>query len=156
MSTRKIVFTAFEIIFVAIIPTALVIVNYSSWGAAATHFKIAFSGIILLFLVAYFIKKIILIKWLERARATLTQHKADLKVETQGEKHDKLVEAVKRGQILETLLTYIFPFLVLAGLYVLAGAVESAAVQLSGTIGLISASLVIGFIFGMLAAREVK
>lgn len=156
VTIRKIIFTVLEIVFVAVVPVALVILNYSSWGEEATHFKIAFTGILLLFVIAYFIKKIVLNKWLERARATLTQHKADLKVETDSAKRENLIAAVKRGQMLETLLTYVFPFLLLAGLYILAQAVESAAVQLSGTIGFIAASMLIGFVFGMLAAREVK
>lgn len=156
MTVRKIIFTVLEIVFVAVVPIVLVILNYSSWGEEATHFKIAFTGILLLFVIAYFIKKIILNKWLERARATLTQHKADLKVETDSAKRENLIAAVKRGQMLETLLTYVFPFLLLAGLYVLAQAVESAAVQLSGTIGFIAASMLIGFVFGLHSAREVQ
>lgn len=156
MSKKKLAFTIFEVLFVAVIPLALVITNYSSWGTEANTFKIAFTGILLLFFVFYIIKKIILNTYIERARAMLTQHKADMKVETDASKKEKLMQAIKRGQAFETIITYIFPFLLLGGLYVLSQALETAAVQLSGTIGLISASVVIGFLFSMLAAREVN
>lgn len=156
MTKKKLAYTILEIVFVAAVPLGLVIANYTSWGAGAAKFKIAFTGILLLFVVLYIIKKIVLNGYIERARATLTQHRADLKVETDEGKRENLVNAVKRGQALETVLTYIFPFLLLAGLYVLAQALETAAVHISGTIGLIAASMLVGFLFGLLGAREVK
>lgn len=156
MSKKKLTFTILEVLFIAVIPVVLVIINYSSWGEEATTYKIAFTGILLLFFVFYLIKKIILNTYIERARAMLTQHKADLRVETDTSKRDRLVQAVKRGQMFETLLTYLFPFLLLAGLYVLAQALETAAVKLSGTVALVFVSMFIGFAFSLLAAREVK
>ena len=155
MSKKKIVLTVFELFFVAAVPLGLVIANYTSWGEDAGKFKIAFTGILLLFVVLFIVKKIFLSRWLERARATLTQHKADLRVETDEDKRKTLAEAVKRGQTLETLLGYVFPLLLLAGLYVLVQALETAAVQLSGTVALIAASMIVGALFGVLAAREV-
>lgn len=156
MNKKKIAFSVLEILFVLAVPLALIIVNYTSWSEEAFAFKIAFTGILLVFVVLFIVKKVILNTYLERARQTLTQHKADLKVETDEGKRENLVNAVKRGQMLETVITYIFPFLLLGGLYVLAQALETAAVQLSGTVGLIAASVLVGFLFGLLAAREVK
>lgn len=156
MSKKKIVFTVLEVLFVAVIPMVLIFVNYTSWGEEAAAFKIAFTGILLLFVIVLIVKKVILNTYLERARATLTQHKADLRVETDKTKRENLENAVKRGQTLETVLTYVFPFLLLGGLYVLAQALETAAVQLSGTVGLIAASVAVGFAFSLFSAREVK
>ena len=156
MNRKKIAFTVLEIIFVLAVPLVLICINYASWGEDATAFKIAFTGILLVFVVLFIVKKVILNTYLERARQTLTQHKADLKVETDNGKRENLVNAVKRGQMLETIITYVFPFLLLGGLYVLAQALETAAVQLSGTVGLIAASVLVGFLFSLLAAREVK
>lgn len=156
VTKKKIIFSVLEVLFVAVVPAVLVILNYSSWGEEATHFKIAFTGVLLLFVVVFIVKKVILNAYIERARQTLTQHKADLKVETDAGKRENLVNAVRRGQMFEAVLTYIFPFLILAGLYVLAQALETAAVQLSGTVGLIAASMTVGFVFSLLSAREVK
>lgn len=156
MTKKRIVFLILEVLFVAVVPLILIVINYSSWGEEAQTFKIAFTGILLAFFVLYITKKIFLNTYLERARATLTQHKADLRVETEKEKRENLVNAVKRGQTFETVLTYIFPFLLLAGLYVLAQALETAAVKLSGTVGLVAVSMLIGFVFSLFGAREVK
>lgn len=156
MNKKKIAFSVLEIFFVLVVPLVLVIINYTSWGEDSAAFKIAFTGILLVFVVLFIVKKVILNTYLERARQTLTQHKADLKVETDEGKRENLVNAVKRGQMLETVITYVFPFLLLGGLYVLAQALETAAVQLSGTVGLIAASVLVGFLFSLLAAREVK
>lgn len=156
MTKKKIVFTVLEILFVAVVPMVLVIVNYTSWGVEAQTFKIAFTGILLLFFILYLAKKLLLNTYLERARQMLTQHKADLKVETEPGKRENLVNAVKRGQTIETILTYVSPFLLLAGLYVLAQALETAVVKLSGTVALISVSMLIGFAFSLFGSREVK
>lgn len=155
MSKKKIVFSVLEIVFVAIVPIVLTAMNYSSWGAEAHTFKIAFTGILLVLFVLYIVKKVILNSYIERARQTLTQHKADLRVETEPGKRENLKEAVRKGQIFETVLNYIFPFVLLVGLYVISQALESAAVQLSGTVGLIACSMLVGFVFGLFAAQEV-
>lgn len=156
MTKKKIVLIVFEVLFIAVIPIVLVFVNYTSWGVEARTFKIAFSGILILFIILIILKKVILNSYLERARSTLTQHKADLRVETDKSKRENLINAVKHGQTLETIITYIFPFLLLGGVYILSQALETAAVQISGTIGLITASVMIGFLFSLFSSREVK
>lgn len=155
MKKKKIAFTVLETLFVAVVPLVLVIVNYASWGQEAQAFKIAFTGILLAAVVLYAAKKILLNGYLERARQMLTQNKADLRIETDECKREKLIAAVKRGQTFETAINYLFPLLLLAGLYVLSQALETAAVKLSGTVGWIAVSMLIGFAFGLLAARKV-
>ena len=155
MKARKIVFTVLEILFVAAVPAALIIWNYSTWGEGTTGFKISVTGILLLIVVFFVLKAVFLNRYLKRMSDRAAQHEADLKVETDEEKKENLRKALRTERSIEALLSYVMPLLVVAGLYVLALVLESAAVRLSGTFGLCAASMVIGFGFGFFAAREV-
>lgn len=155
MKKRKIALSVFEMIFVAAIPCALIVWNYSTWGAGTAAFKISVTGILLLVVAFFVLKTIYLNKWLRRVAEQAAAHSADLKVETDPDRKEKLRQALKRERGAEALLSYVMPFLVVLGLYVLAGVLESAAVKLSGTFGLCAVSMVVGFVFGFFAAREV-
>lgn len=155
MKARKIVFTVLEILFVAAVPAALIIWNYSTWGEGTTGFKISVTGILLLIIVFFVLKAVFLTRYLKRMSDRAAQHEADLKVETDEEKKENLRKALRTERSIEALLSYVMPLLAVAGLYVLALVLESAAVRLSGTFGLCAASMVIGFGFGFFAAREV-
>lgn len=155
MKARKIVFTVLEILFVAAVPAALIVWNYSTWGEGTTGFKISVTGILLLIIVFFVLKAVFLNRYLKRMSDRAAQHEADLKVETDEEKKENLRKALHTERSIEALLSYVMPLLAVAGLYVLALVLESAAVRLSGTFGLCAASMVIGFVFGFFAAREV-
>lgn len=155
MKARKIVFTVLEILFVAAVPAALIIWNYSTWGEGTTGFKISVTGILLLIVVFFVLKAVFLNRYLKRMSDRAAQHEADLKVETDEEKKENLRKALRTERSIEALLSYVMPLFAVAGLYVLALVLESAAVRLSGTFGLCAASMVIGFVFGFFAAREV-
>ena len=152
---KKIVFTVFEIIFVAIVPSALVIVNNLSWGDGITPFKIYLGAILLLLLVYYIVKKTILNKYIERLKAMSAQHLADLKVEVDAEKKKRIREELRRERTIESLLSFVIPLLLLALFFVVCKTLESSMVKLSGTVGIIGASEIIGAVFSVLADREV-
>lgn len=152
---RKLVFTVLEIIFVAVVPAVLVTINYVTWQPEAAAFKISLGGVLLFLLLFYIIKKVLINKYLERLKATITQHLADLKVEPDPERAKSLVEALKRERSIECLLNFIIPALLLALLFIICKALEAAAIKMSGTVGFIAASEIIGLVFSILSAREV-
>lgn len=152
---KKIVFTVFEIIFVAIVPAALVIVDYTYWGYDMTPFKISICGILLLLLVYYIVKKTILNKYIARLKAMSAQHLADLKVEVDEEKKKRIREELRRERTIESLLSFVIPLLLLALFFVVCKTLESKLVQFSGIVGVIGASEIIGAVFSVLADREV-
>lgn len=152
---KKTIFLICELAFVVVIPAALVIVNYASWGEGTTGFKIGLSGVLLLLLVFFFLRKVVLKKHFDRLRDTITQHLADLKVETNEEKKKALKDRIKFERTIECVINFIMPALILALAYILCQALESAAVKMSGTIGFIAVSEILGLIFSILEAREV-
>ncbi len=153
---KKLVFTVFEIVFVAVVPVVLIAVNYMSWTSEAAGFKISLGGVLLALLVFYIVKKLVLNKYVERLKTTITQHAADLKIEVDKEKVESLKEELRKEKTIESIINFVIPALLLAGLFVLCKALEIAAVKMSGTVGLIAVSEVIGLLFSVLSARQVE
>lgn len=145
-----------EVLFIGAIPAALIIANYASWGADANGFKVGITGILLLLVVAFVLKKLVFNKRLEAMRAKLNQHEADLEVETDEEKIENLVSAVRKGRTVETVLNFIVPFLVLVAIYLMAKALEEAAVLLSGTLGFVIVSVLVGFMLQLIEALTMR
>ena len=145
-----------EVLFIGAIPAVLIIANYASWGAEANGFKVGITGILLLLVVAFVLKKLVFNKRLEAMRAKLNQHEADLEVETDEEKIENLVSAVRKGRTIETVLNFVVPFLVLVAVYLMAKALEEAAVLLSGTLGFVIVSVLVGFMLQLIEALTMR
>ena len=152
---KKIIYTVGEIVFVVGVPELLVIMNYSSWGEGTTGFKIGLTGIILLLVVYIFLRKVILKKHFDRLKDSITQRLADLKVETNEERKKALRDRIKYERTIECVINFITPALLLGALFIVCQALESAAVKMSGTIGFIAASEIVGLVFSILESREV-
>lgn len=145
-----------EVLFIGVLPAALIIANYASWGDDANGFKVGITGILLLLVVAFVLKKLVFNKRLEAMRAKLNQHEADLEVETDEEKIENLVSAVRKGRTVETVLNFVVPFLVLVAVYLMAKALEDAAVLLSGTLGFVIVSVLVGFMLQLIEALTMR
>ena len=145
-----------EVLFIGAIPAALIIANYASWGDEANGFKVGITGLLLLLVVAFVLKKLVFNKRLEAMRAKLNQHEADLEVETDEEKIENLVSAVRKGRTIETVLNFVVPFLVLVAVYLMAKALEEAAVLLSGTLGFVIVSVLVGFMLQLIEALTMR
>ena len=145
-----------EVLFIGVLPAALIIANYASWGDEANGFKVGITGILLLLVVAFVLKKLVFNKRLEAMRAKLNQHEADLEVETDEEKIENLVSAVRKGRTVETVLNFVVPFLVLVAVYLMAKALEEAAVLLSGTLGFVIVSVLVGFMLQLIEALTMR
>ena len=155
-SPMRWVYFALELLFLGAIPALLVILNYASWSTEATGFKIGFTGIILLVVVFLVLRKLVFKQRLEKLKTALNQHEADLDVENDPEKIENLVGAVRKGKTIETILNYIPVFLVLIGIYLMAQALEKAAVVLSGTVGFCLVSVLIGFVISIIDAQTTR
>ena len=145
-----------ELLFIGGVPALLIVLNYASWNEAATGFKIGFTGILLLIIVYFILKKLVFKQRIEKMKAALTQHEADLAVENDPEKIENLVAEVRKGKTIETIMNYIPVFLILIGIYLMAQALEKASVVLSGTIGFVLASVMIGFLVSIIEAQTLR
>lgn len=154
MKARYIAFTVLQALFCAVAPIVFIFVQYGDTSGGLMY-KLPLG--ILLFVIALIIisKNTFLKPRLIKLSAQIAQHEADLKIESDQGRINNLIAELRRERVIETVLNCIMPLFVLAALLVACKALEKAVLELSGAIGFALGSYVIGFIFGILAAREV-
>ncbi len=154
MKARYIAFTVLQILFCTVAPIIFIFVQYGDTDGGLKY-KLPL-GILLFCVVIIVISKNTFLKpRMTKLSAQIAQHEADLKIESDEWRIKNLKTELRKERIIETVLNSIMPVFVLAALLVACKAMESAALELSGAVGFTLGSYVIGFIFGILAAREV-
>lgn len=151
----KIAFTILSIMFIAVIPLALVIWQYSSIGEEGAGFKIGITGVLVILLIFIVLKKTLINKWMEKQRAGINQHLADLKIETDQAKIANLEKALRSAQTIECVLNCILPLILFIASIIACKALEAGIIKLGNVMACVCASYVIGVVFDVLAAREV-
>lgn len=157
LTKKRLVFFLLHALFSAILPIALVIVQYSNIGntKAAVGFKISITGILLLIFLFWIIKKLFIDRKLADLKAQSNVMLADLKTK-QDEAELKALEREIRGmRTTEAVLNSIMPLLFLIAALTAFKALETQLVKLSGTLGWITLSFCVGIIFNVLYSREV-
>lgn len=154
MKARYITFTVLQILFCAVAPIVFMFVQY---GGTTDGLRYKLPLGILMFLVAFIIiaKNTFLKPRTAKLAAQIAQHEADLKIESDEGRIKNLIAELRKERIIETVLNGIMPVFIFAALLVACKAMENAVLELSGAVGFSLGSYVLGFIFGILAAREV-
>lgn len=155
MNRAKLIYTILEAVFVAVIPVVLVIYQYGYVEPTTAAFKISLTGIILLALVFYAVKRIFLDKRLKDWEAQYNNYISAYKIETDAEKKQRAKEQIQKYQTFTVLLRSFVPLLIFVMIQVLAKAVEQQMITLSSLSGLVTVSFGVGVIFSVMAAREV-
>lgn len=155
MNHAKLIYTILEAVFVAVIPVVLVIYQYGYVEPTTAAFKISLTGIILLALVFYAVKRIFLDKRLKDWEAQYNNYISAYKIETDAEKKQRAKEQIQKYQTFTVLLRSFVPLLIFVMIQVLAKAVEQQMITLSSLSGLVTVSFGVGVIFSVMAAREV-
>lgn len=155
MNRAKLIYTILEAVFVAVIPVVLVIYQYGYVEPTTAAFKISLTGIILLALVFYAVKRIFLDKRLKDWEAQYNNYISAYKIETDAEKKQRAKEQIQQYQTFTVLLRSFIPLLIFVMIQVLAKAVEQQMITLSSLSGLVTVSFGVGVIFSVMAAREV-
>lgn len=151
----KIFYTIMEALFLLIAPLVFVLVEYGS-TQTGTPFKLGFGGILMLLLLVWIFKRTLLKNYLNTLREQIASYEGGLKVETDAGKITNLTRELKRAKTVDTLIGSITPLLVLCALLLLCNALERALVTLSGAVGFTIVSFVLGTVFSVLRARQVK
>ena len=155
MNRAKLIYTILEAVFVAVIPVVLVIYQYGYVEPTTAAFKISLTGIILLALVFYAVKRIFLDKRLKDWEAQYNNYISAYKIETDAEKKQRAKEQIQKYQTFTVLLRSFIPLLIFVMIQVLAKAVEQQMITLSSLSGLVTVSFGVSVIFSVMAAREV-
>ena len=155
MRGAKLAFNILEFIFIAVIPIGLVIYQYGYEEPTTPAFKVSITGIILLALVFYGIKKIFLDRRLKDWEAQYNNYVSAYKIETDAEKKQPAKEEIQKYRTCMVFLRAFIPMLIFIMIQVLAKAVEKQMITLSSLSGLVTVSFAVGIVFSVLAAREV-
>lgn len=155
---KKVVYTVLELLFTGVAPLALVIAQYSNIGATtqAVGFKMSITGILLAMLVLLVLKRTYLNKLLSNLEQRANNCITIISTDTDTEKVARAENVLKGIRTAQTVINAILPILIFAAVIVACKALEAQLVELSGCMGLITVSYIVGTVFGVLAAREVK
>ena len=155
---KKVVYNILQLVFYGVVPMVLIVLTYGGIGNTkeAVGFKIAAPGIILLALVFLCLKKLFINRKLGDAHAQLNQLKADLKVKVDEKEVTNVENAIKSLGTAEVLLNAVVPVLLFALMIICCKVMEAQIVKLSGTCGFVLMSYLVGTVFSVLDAREVK
>ncbi len=154
MKARYITFTVLQALFCAVVPLIFMFVQYAETGEGL-RYKLPLGILLLCVVIVVIAKNTFLKPRMSKLAAQIAQHEADLKIENDTGRIKNLVSELRKERIVETVLNCVMPVFVLAALLVACKAMENAVLELSGAVGFSLGSYVLGFIFGILAAREV-
>lgn len=155
---RKVAYNVLQLVFYGVVPLVLVFMLYGNLGHTkqAVGFKITAPGILIMILVFMCFKKLFINKKLSDAHDRLNKHKADLEVKTDQTEIANIEQQIKNYQTVEVVLRSVVPILLFLLLIICCKVMEAQLVKLSGTCGFILVSYLIGTIFAILDAREVR
>lgn len=155
---KKIAYNVFQLVFYGVVPLVLVFMLYGNLGHTrqAVGFKITAPGILIMILVFMCFKKLFINKKLSDAHDRLNKHKADLEVKTDQTEIANIEQQIKNYQTSEVLIRSVVPILLFSLLIMCCKVMEAQLVKLSGTCGFILCSYLVGTVFAILDAREVR
>lgn len=157
VTKKRVIFFILHLLFSAVIPIALVIVRYSTIGSSngAVGFKVSITGILLLILVFWVIKKLFIDRKLNDLKEQSNVMLADLKTKQDPAELAAIEKALKSIKTTETIFSNIIPILFIVAAIVAFKALEAQLIKLSATLGFIAVSYAIGLIFNVLYSREI-
>lgn len=141
-----------EVLFVAVIPLAIVYIGYGGWGVEANKFKIYFGVLIFAIVIFWVVKKVLISPWLDKQKVKAGNLEAQLDAENDKGKIENIESALKRVRLIETIFSWILPLAFLFMAFFASRAMEQAIVKFSGILGFVGISEFIGFVFGCAAA----
>ena len=158
MRKARITFFILHLFFAAVVPMVLVIVQYSTIGdtRAEVGFRISITGILLLLLVFWIIKKIFINRKLQDLNTQANVMTADLKTEQDATRAKALEKEIKNARTIETIINHIMPLLFIVAVIIAFRALEAQLIRLSATLSLIAISFVVGAFFSVMHTRCVR
>lgn len=153
LTKKKLVYTVLELLFIGVIPVVLIMTQYGQ--IQSDKFKLGLTGILLVLLVFLILKKVVLRRYFDSLRGQIVNFQSDLKTENDPGKIENIERELRNARTVETVFNAIMPFVFLVLMYCMCRALEAQLVKLSGVIGFIGISFVVGTVFSVLSAREI-
>lgn len=157
ITAKRLIFFLLHVLFSAVFPIALVIVQYSNIGNTkdAIGFKLSITGVLLMLFVFWVIKKLFIDKKLKDYNTQANVMIANLKTRQDEKELQALEKELKFIKTLEAVTNSIMPLLFIAAAIIAFQALEAQLVKLSATLGYIGVSYFMGVVFNVLYSREI-
>ena len=157
ITKKRVVFFLLHLLFSAVAPIVLVVIQYGSIGntPASVGFKISITGILILMFMFWVVKKLFIDRKLESLNAQGNVMLADLKTKSDVEEIKALEKELRFIKTIEAVLNSIIPLLFILVGIIAFKALEAQLVKLSATLGFIAISYCLGVIFNVLYSREI-
>lgn len=152
-SKRKLTFFIFEVLFSVVIP---ILIGISSCMDKGLKVRIGAYGITLAIILFYLIKKLFINKRVENLKGFTVHLKSELAIETDAVKINNIRRALAKAQVFEVIATAITPIGLLSVFLLVSKSIEAGIAHLSGAVGLILLSVIIGTIFAVLNASVIR
>ena len=152
-SKKKLTFLILEIIFSAVLPVLIGVLSCVDKGL---KMRLTVYGITLAIITFYVIKKLFINRRLEYLKGLTVHLKSELMIETDPLKLNNIKRALARAQVFEVIATAITPIGLLSVFLIVSKSIEEGFARLSGSIGLILLSIIIGTVFAAFNASVVN
>ena len=157
VTKKRVIFFLLHLLFSAVVPIVLVIVQYSSIGntRGPLSFKIPITGILLLLFIFWTIKRIFIDKKLADLKMQSNVMLADLKTKQNAAELKALEKEIRFIKTAEAVINSIIPLLFIGAAIIAFKALEAQLIKLSATLGFIAISCAVSVVFNVLYAREI-
>lgn len=157
ITKKRIVFFLLHVLFAAVVPLVLIIARYGNIGdtKAAVGFKLSITGVLLVLLVFWIVKRLFIDRKLADLKAQSNVMLADLKTKQNESEISALEREIRYIRTVEAVLNAIVPLLFIVAAIIAFKALEAQLVRLSATLGWIAISFCLGVVFNVLHVREV-
>lgn len=151
---KKTIYTICEALFYLAVPLFIIFSQYHK--IYDSYFKIGLTGIMLIIVVFFIFKKLFVNRYLEELKGQIINFKSDLKIETDAGKIANIRRELARAKTYDILFNSA-PTVAILGVFIfISKALESELIKLSGALGFILLSVIIGIVFSILNARTVR
>jgi hypothetical protein len=107
-------------------------------------FKIGITGIVLIIMVMLLAKKLLLNKYIKKLNTKISTFETLIETELEQNKIIAIEQALRRSKIIESLITFIQPFILMLAAMFICRALEQSIIKLFGVFGFISISYLLG------------
>ena len=151
-SKIKLTFFIFEVLFSVVFPILIGILSCIDKGLKV---RLGAYCLTLAIIIFYVIKKTFINRRLEALKGLTVHLKSELMIETDSAKINNIKRALARAQVFGVIASAITPIGLTGIFFIVSKSIEEGFAHLSGAVGLIFLSLIIGTVFAALNASVV-
>lgn len=155
---KRILFATLKWVFWLIAPLTFVILEYSTLNQTkeTVSFQIGITGIAIIIIILILAKKLLFKKYLQKLDIKIANAESALDTETDVTKIELVEKSLHKYRLIQSVFSFVMPVAFLSLALYTAKALENAIVKLSGVLGFILISFVLGEIMEICEIQCIK